>query len=340
MRMRKGFSPMAGHAFTAQDRANDMIGTAKGVGHGAIAALALCALVAPRLITAAPLDLLAATAQPHESAEKPGDNWPGSAFFYAQGAFDPAPGVATVQSEHVLGLDAVQAAPAMAFRGLTPLDSYRALNCLTSAIYYEAGNEPDDGQRAVAQVVLNRVRNANWPKSVCGVVYEGSERTDYRCQFTFSCDGSMARMVDRQSWTRARRVAGQALAGQVYQPVGLATFYHTLAVRPAWAASKRPVAVIGAHIFYRGGGIDGAPAAFRAIYLGRETQSGPARPAWAIKPPPFDPSLGAHFGSAARPLPARASAGPAPEEPTLDAPATLPQSTVRPEYLNSGRPLI
>jgi len=304
--------------------------------HGALAALTLVALAAPRLITAAPLDLLAATGTEDDPAERPGENFSGSAFFFAEGAFDPVAGAATLNSEHVLGLDAVQAAPAMAFRGLTALDSYRALNCLTSAIYYEAGSEPEEGQRAVAQVVLNRVRNPLWPKSVCGVIYQGSERTDYRCQFTFSCDGSMARMASAEGWARARRIAAQALSGLVYRPVGFATYYHTLAVRPGWAAAMRPVAVIGAHIFYRPPGFDGTPAAFRAAYLGRETRSGPARPAWPVKPLPFDPALG---------LPTPISSSTAPSgaaiaDPLPAAAPALPQTTIRPEYRNSGRPLI
>ncbi|MGB3931414.1 MAG: cell wall hydrolase, partial [Sphingobium sp.] len=146
-------------------------------GRGAIIAIALALLVAPRRITAAPLDMLdggdaRAVIDPAEESDA---NFPGSAFFFAEGAFDPAPGVETVKTAHVLGLDAVKAAPAAVFRGDTALDSYRALNCLTSAIYYEAGNEPEDGQRAVAQVVLNRVRSPLWPNTVCGVVYQGSE---------------------------------------------------------------------------------------------------------------------------------------------------------------------
>ena len=304
--------------------------------HGAVAALALVALAAPRLITAAPLDLLAASETQDDPAEQAGENFPGSAFFFAQGAFDSAPGATSLDSEHVLGLDTVQAAPAIAFRGLTALDSYRALNCLTSAIYYEAGSEPEDGQRAVAQVVLTRVRPPAWPKSVCGVVYQGSERTDYRCQFTFSCDGSMARMANAQDWARARHIAAQALSGLVYKPVGLATYYHTLAVRPDWAAAMRPVAVIGAHIFYRPPGIAGTAAAFRISYSGRETLSGPSRTAWPIKSTPFDPAIG--LPASLRPeTPASvaASASPFPAAETA-----LPQSTIRPEYRNSGRPLI
>lgn len=301
-------------------------------GHGAVAALALLALAAPRLITAAPLDLLAASGTEDDHAERAGENFPGSAFFFAEGAFDPVPGAATLRSEHVLGLDAVHAAPAMAFRGLTALDSYRALNCLTSAIYYEAGSEPEDGQRAVAQVVLNRVRNPAWPKSVCGVIYQGSERTDDRCQFTFSCDGSMARMASAEGWARARRIAAQALSGLVYKPVGLATYYHTLAVRPDWAGAMRPVAVIGAHIFYRPPGFDGTPAAFRTAYMGRETLSGPSHPAAFAKPLPFDPAI------PVSPFPA--PSGPAIAAPPPDAEPGLPQSTVRPEFRSSGRPLI
>jgi spore germination cell wall hydrolase CwlJ-like protein len=302
--------------------------------HGTLIALALGVLGAPHLITAAPLDLLDTPAALPDPAEESGQNFPGSAFFFAQGAFDPVPGAQAARSAHVLTLAQGSAAPAMAFRGLTALDSYRALNCLTSAIYYEAANEPEEGQRAVAQVVLNRVRSPLWPNSICGVVYEGSERTDYRCQFTFSCDGSMARAPDLRAWARARRVAEQALAGQVYRPAGLATHYHTLAVRPPWSASLQPVAVIGAHIFYRNPGFNGTPAAFRIAYSGRETQSGPARRIWPARPiAPAD----AFILPFADPAPASGQAVPAVPSQPADA---LPESTIRPEYRNSGRPLV
>lgn len=294
-----------------------------------MAALALLALAVPRLITAAPLDLLADASARATPAEDASANFPGSAFFFAQGMFDSLPS-RPGDSRHVLALDETQAAPATAFRGATPLDSYRALNCLTSAIYYEAGNEPEEGQRAVAQVVLNRVRSPLWPNSVCAVVYEGSERTDTRCQFTFSCDGSMARGSDREAWARARRIAAQALAGRVYAPVGLATFYHTLAVRPGWAASKRAVAVIGAHIFYRSPGFQGSPAAFRIPYAGREMQSGPSWRAFPVSVPQEQPQPAPR--AIVAPLPAPTPVASAPEE-------TLPPSTIRQEYRNSGRPL-
>jgi len=126
----------------------------------------------------------------------------------------------------------------------------RALQCLTEAVYYEARSESEDGQRAVAQVVLNRVRHPAYPNSVCGVVYQGSERTT-GCQFSFTCDGSMYGSIDPYSWDRARRIANAALRGSVYRPVGLATHYHTTAIRPYWAGSLVPQVVSGAHIFYR-----------------------------------------------------------------------------------------
>ncbi|QGP77931.1 cell wall hydrolase [Sphingobium sp. CAP-1] len=309
-------------------------------GQAAILLIALLALIAPRLITAAPLDMLdGEQAAEHfiDPAEEGGQNFPGSAFFFAEGAFDPVPGAETVKSAHVLGLEAVKAAPAAIFRGVSPLDSYRALNCLTNAIYYEAGDEPEDGQRAVAQVVLNRVRSPLWPNSVCGVVYQGSERTDFHCQFTFSCDGSMARLPAAAAWARARRVAADTLGGQVYAPVGLATHYHTLAVRPLWSDSLQPVAVIGAHIFYRNPGFNGTAAAFRDIYLGRETMSGPARTVWPVKPMTPVELLGApHAPAGATP----ATGWTPPPAPRAQPEDGLPDSGIRAEYRNSGRPLI
>jgi len=141
----------------------------------------------------------------------------------------------------------------------------RALECLTSAIYYEAGQESADGQRAVAQVVLNRVRHPAFPASVCGVVYQGSTRAT-GCQFTFTCDGSLFRQPSRDAWDRARSVATAALDGYVYRPVGNATHYHANYVVPYWASTLTKNAVVGAHIFYRWAGAWGRPSAFAQGY--------------------------------------------------------------------------
>ena len=161
------------------------------------------------------------------------------------------------------------AAPAFALKGANAAAQARALECLTSAIYYEAGQESADGQRAVAQVVLNRVRHPAFPASVCAVVYEGSTRAT-GCQFTFTCDGSLARRPDLAGWQRARKIAQAALAGQVYKPVGHATHYHANYVVPYWAPTLAKNAVVGAHIFYRWAGGWGRPYAFNQRYSARE----------------------------------------------------------------------
>jgi hypothetical protein len=145
----------------------------------------------------------------------------------------------------------------------------RAIECLTSAVYYEAGSEDVDGQRAVAQVVLNRVRHPAFPATVCGVVFQGSTRAT-GCQFTFTCDGSLARRPSEAGWDRARKIAEAALAGAVYAPVGYATHYHANYVVPYWASSLAKNAVVGAHIFYRWAGGWGRPAAFAMRYAGVE----------------------------------------------------------------------
>lgn len=145
----------------------------------------------------------------------------------------------------------------------------RALECLTSALYYEAGQESAEGQRAVAQVVLNRVRHPAFPNSVCGVVYQGSTRTT-GCQFTFTCDGSMARLPVPAIWNRSRKIAGEMLRGTVYAPVGHATHYHADYVVPYWASSLVKTDVEGAHIFYRWSGGWGQPSAFGQGWSGRE----------------------------------------------------------------------
>jgi len=161
----------------------------------------------------------------------------------------------------------LMATPAPAFEAADPFVASRdaasfdrSLECLTQAIYYEARSESDDGQRAVAQVVLNRVRHPNYPSSVCGVVFQGSHRTT-GCQFSFTCDGSMGAGINNQrAWERAERIARAALRGDVYRPVGLATHYHTTAISPYWAPSLVPQVTLGAHIFYRSPGYGSAGA--------------------------------------------------------------------------------
>jgi spore germination cell wall hydrolase CwlJ-like protein len=149
------------------------------------------------------------------------------------------------------------------------VDKQRAIDCLTAAVYYEAAIEPLAGQKAVAQVVLNRVRHPAYPNSVCGVVYQGSERRT-GCQFTFTCDGALAREPIPSIWKKARLVAEAALSGSVYKPVGWATHYHTNWVVPYWSSSLVKAAIVGTHIFYRWTGGWGTGPAFRTRYAGVE----------------------------------------------------------------------
>ena len=159
-------------------------------------------------------------------------------------------------------------APPFVFKGDAAARK-QALECLASAIYYEAGSQDDDGERAVAQVVLNRVRHPAFSASICGVVYEGSTRPT-GCQFTFTCDGSLNRQPDLAGWRRAYNIAEAALSGSVYAPVGYATHYHANYVVPYWASTLSKNAVVGAHIFYRWAGGWGQPAAFTKGYAGHE----------------------------------------------------------------------
>ncbi len=302
----------------------------------AAATLAAGALVAPHVLPGAefrPLDAIAEQARTAGSADRDGasDNFPGSAYFFAEGAFMPEASVVEPSNPHIFALSTGPAAPAWRFRGATALDTLNAETCLTQAIYFEAGSEPEEGQRAVAQVVLNRVRSPAYPNSVCGVVFQDSARTDHKCQFTFACDGSLARQPSRVAWNRAARIAREALAGISFGPVGMSTHYHTLAVNPFWSSSLQQVAVVGAHIFYRPHGGAGMPAAFTAAYAGREPTPGRHQPAIARSTVPIEPPM-----AWVPPTLLSKPSGP-PPQPLSER---LPQSNVRPEYLNSGRPLI
>jgi hypothetical protein len=118
-------------------------------------------------------------------------------------------------------------------------------------------------------VVLNRVRDPNYPNTVCGVVFQGAERIT-GCQFSFSCDGALAMGPAKWAWDRARAVAERALSGYVATRVGTATHYHADYVHPWWAPTLAKIDQIGAHIFYRWKGINGETAAFSQAYGGRE----------------------------------------------------------------------
>jgi hypothetical protein len=127
----------------------------------------------------------------------------------------------------------------------------REQKCLAEAVYFEARSEPAEGQAAVAQVILNRVRSGLYPSSVCGVVYQNRHR-HLACQFTFACEGKSLRVTDSESWETAKQVAREVTEGKTYlAEVGGATHYHANYVRPGWARRLKKMDVIGRHIFYK-----------------------------------------------------------------------------------------
>ena len=164
-------------------------------------------------------------------------------------------------------LEAGSAARPFHFVGNTT-DRPRATDCLALAAMAEAGGG-DDGQRAVIQVILNRVRHPAFAKTVCAVVFQGSNRRT-GCQFSFTCDGALARRYSTEAWTQARIRATQALDGRVYDPVGLATHYHTDWVHPYWSDSLVKLARVDTHLFFRWPGYWGNAASLSFPYHGGE----------------------------------------------------------------------
>jgi hypothetical protein len=203
-------------------------------------------------------------------------------------AFDDIPTVANMSVDDksqivVEGLAAQERNAAIPVSGL-PLDhparfaltgsvtgdgNATALRCMTQAVYYEAATEPMQGRRAVAQVILNRMRHPAYPNSVCGVIYQGSERQT-GCQFSFTCDGSLLRAPAAMRWKEAEAVARAALAGYIEPSVGTATHYHADYVLPKWAFQLSKITQLGRHIFYRFNGGAGRSASFSDRYSGIE----------------------------------------------------------------------
>lgn len=300
--------------------------------------------------------------------ERAGASFPGSAFYYLATAED-------LKHDREAGLvpegfgtslaDAIGGPIARAMRmDLSGVDRSRAVQCLTAAVYFEARSESDQGQRSVAQVVLNRVAHPAYPNTVCGVVYQGSARTT-GCQFSFTCDGSLARRPNPMFWERARQVAIGALAGYVEPAVGLATHYHTIQIHPYWAPSLNHITTIGAHRFYSFRGRAGQAGTFRFAFGGGEPVAAPhARSAAGAAPDPvldplavqraYDAGLATAQSQSASPggliqtgdvgtAPARPAPRYAPEVQgrggdTQYRGDKLPGSEgVRPEYQNSGQ---
>jgi len=134
--------------------------------------------------------------------------------------------------------------------------SERSVECLAKAIYFEARGEPELGQMAVAQVVINRVKNPDYPDDVCGVVYQ-NRNWFKRCQFTFACDRIRDVVQEEQAWDIAHGIAKSYAAGEAWLPaVGAATHYHAAHVSPGWASEMRRIKTIDRHVFYitHGGG--------------------------------------------------------------------------------------
>lgn len=159
------------------------------------------------------------------------------------------------------GPPAVTALAALGATGLTSegqkaitsfIISDRDRRCLAEAVYFEARGEPEEGQIAVAQVVLNRVRNPAYPDSICNVVYQNKNWRN-RCQFSFACTGQRLTIREQTAWKRALKVADAVLSGRAWiDPVGGATHYHANYVHPRWSRRMQKLDAVGDHIFYRG----------------------------------------------------------------------------------------
>jgi spore germination cell wall hydrolase CwlJ-like protein len=202
-----------------------------------------------------------------------------------------------------LAVTRVSTSPAKPFRVAL---GGRDLDCLADAIYYEARGETPEGQAAIAQVVLNRVRHPNFPKSVCGVVFQ---TTGDDCQFSFACNGSMNRPKEAAAWSRAEQVATRALSGVVMAQVGEATSFHRASVSPGWGPGLMRVAQVGLHVFYRSGGHVGSGA---GVHPSAPGSDGP-HPVFASMLP-LGSSAAVPASSAAQPA-AAVVAQPAPAKP-------------------------
>lgn len=163
----------------------------------------------------------------------------------------PAPSALQPSQPAVVMRPPTSGHPALAL-GLAGPQLARAERCLAEAVYWESRSEPERGQMAVAQVVLNRANSGFYPRDVCGVVYQNAHR-HLACQFTFACEGRRSLVpTEAEPWAQATRIARGMMSGQLWlSDVGHATHYHATYVRPWWARSMNRLQQIGVHVFYR-----------------------------------------------------------------------------------------
>ena len=127
------------------------------------------------------------------------------------------------------------------------------LQCLAENIYFEARGEPLAGQYAVAEVTLNRTWTPNFPHTICDVVHETRWDPNRRrrvADFSWTELGALS-PDDGPAWKRAMQVASAAYDDLRDPIVPGALFYHSTAVRPGWARTRKAIATIGNHVFYR-----------------------------------------------------------------------------------------
>ncbi len=125
------------------------------------------------------------------------------------------------------------------------------LQCLALNVYWEGRSEPREAQLAIAHVTLNRVAHAQYPDTICEVVYEGAESPPGACQFSWWCDGKSDTPKNPEAWRKSVDIARQAKAARHVDPTEGALFFHTPSVFPNWAVTRQRVGQIGTHIFYR-----------------------------------------------------------------------------------------
>ena len=160
-----------------------------------------------------------------------------------------------VLAKAVVDIKPVVAKPAETVAAVTDPAMTKLLaehRCLSEVLYYEARGEGDQGEKAVAEVIFHRMNSKNYGHSICAVVYEGAGHPG--CQFSFTCNGDLARRKDARDWGRAKRLAAEILTDQAWRKdsTGGATNYHAVSVTPDWADTLEKTGQIGNHVFYRG----------------------------------------------------------------------------------------
>jgi len=153
----------------------------------------------------------------------------------------------------LMSVDTYNVLPIKSTYNALTVQAQKQVTCLAENIYFEAGHEPLEGKKAVASVILNRIKyktyGIKW-KDICHVVHYKVGKV---CAFTWACN--IPSRPDKKTLDNIKKVVYPLYVNfknnKPYDNTEKSTYFHNFTVSPNWAEELIKTKIIGNHIFYR-----------------------------------------------------------------------------------------